>query len=170
VTSAVPIATLKGKLVSEVTRWLAPVKGRDPYLYIGGREHPYLLRWYVIPRNRYFNVYLHNFLRSDDDRALHDHPWPSVSLVLDGSFLEHEILAGGIRVRKLRKAGDVVFRSARLAHRIEVIDATPAWTLFITGPVLRKWGFHCPNGWVSYQDFLNMEDNGQTVGPGCGDT
>lgn len=40
---------------------------------IGGHERPYLLRWFIIPRNRFFNIYLHKFLRSDDDRALLDH-------------------------------------------------------------------------------------------------
>lgn len=47
---------------------------RAPDFYIGGNANPYLLRWWVIPRNRFFNVYLHKFLRDDDDRALHDHP------------------------------------------------------------------------------------------------
>ncbi len=35
----------------------------------------YLLRWWVIPRNEMYNLYLHDIRKSDDDRALHDHPW-----------------------------------------------------------------------------------------------
>ncbi len=42
---------------------------RKPDFIIGGPENPYLLRWYLIPQNRFFNVYLHKILRSDDDRA-----------------------------------------------------------------------------------------------------
>jgi hypothetical protein len=42
---------------------------RAPDQVIGGRERPYMLRWYLIPRNRFCNIYLHHFLRSDDDRA-----------------------------------------------------------------------------------------------------
>ncbi|MDZ7823006.1 MAG: hypothetical protein U5K75_02470 [Ahrensia sp.] len=59
-----------------------------PDLIIGGAEDPYMRRWFIIPRNRWFNIYLHEIVRSDDDRALHDHPWWSLSLVLDGQMLE----------------------------------------------------------------------------------
>jgi hypothetical protein len=34
-------------------------------------------------------VKLHQFLRSDDDRDLHDHPWSFVSLILRGGYWEH---------------------------------------------------------------------------------
>lgn len=141
---------------------------RAPDVTIGEHDNPYLQRWFVTPRNRISNRYLHLFLRSDDDRALHDHPWPSVSLTLKGSYVEHEIQAGGIHTRKRRVAGDIVFRSAKMAHRIEADDG-PVWTLFITGPVVRTWGFHCPNGWVHWRDFTNPADGGATIGRGCGD-
>ncbi|SID67872.1 Protein of uncharacterised function (DUF550) [Mycobacteroides abscessus subsp. abscessus] len=59
----------------------------EPHQPIGAEgEAPYLLRWYVIPRNRWLNIYLHKFLRDDDDRALHDHPWWFVSLMLWGQY------------------------------------------------------------------------------------
>ncbi|WP_018265528.1 hypothetical protein [Methylosinus sp. LW4] len=138
---------------------------RAPDMIIGGDERPYLMRWFVIPRNRWLNLYLHLFLRSDDDRALHDHPWASCSLILDGYYLEHEIAAGGVHSRKRRDAGALIFRSAKAAHRIEI--EAPCWTLFITGPKLRTWGFHCPGGWVHWRDFTNPEDGGRTIGRGC---
>jgi hypothetical protein len=66
--------------------WLiARAQRRSPDFVIGGDERPYLLRWWVIPRNKVFNVYLHLFLRSDDDRALHDHPWANASMLLRGA-------------------------------------------------------------------------------------
>ena len=61
---------------------------RAPDLVIGGAADPYLRRWYVLPRNPVLNVYLHHFLRSDDDRALHDHPWVNASVLLDGDYVE----------------------------------------------------------------------------------
>jgi hypothetical protein len=63
-------------------------------------------RWWVIPRNKFFNIYLHHFLHSDDDRALHDHPWWNVSILLrSGSYVEHTIAAGGVgRAVDLRMA------------------------------------------------------------------
>lgn len=134
---------------------------------IGGRDRPYLRRWHVIPRNPVFNVYLHQFLRSDDDRALHDHPWWNVSFLLDGAYTEHTIRAGGIHVKTLRTAGDLKFRLAKAAHRIELTDG-PCWTLFITGPRFRLWGFHCASGWIPWQRFTKTVDGSSVVGPGCG--
>ncbi|MPZ58464.1 MAG: hypothetical protein GEU91_18620 [Rhizobiales bacterium] len=138
---------------------------RPPDQVIGREGDDYLRRWYLIPRNRWCNVYLHHFLRSDDDRALHDHPWWNLSFLLAGSYVEHTISAGGINVRALRRAGDFKFRTARSAHRVELVDG-PCWTLFLTGPRLRDWGFHCPNGWVPWQRFTDSTNSGR-VGPGC---
>lgn len=135
---------------------------RAPDFVIGGAERPYLRRWWLIPRNRIFNVYLHEFLRSDDDRALHDHPWCNVSILLRGRYLEH-LQDGTARVRT---AGQVVVRwCGSIAHRVELIDG-PVWTLFITGPRYRQWGFWCPQGWVHWERFTAAHDPG-AVGPGC---
>ncbi|MDP2354603.1 MAG: hypothetical protein Q8M31_00890 [Beijerinckiaceae bacterium] len=153
--------------------------GRPPDMIIGGEDHPYLRRWFVLPRNRLFNVYLHHFLRSDDDRALHDHPWVNASLLLDGCYIEHTIKAGGVNVRTFRRAGDFVLRRASAAHRVELMATEThglngltfvpgaCWTLFITGPRIRSWGFHCPKGWVHWRIFTNPEDGGRTIGKGC---
>ena len=51
----------------------------------------YLHRWHILPRNRWCNIYLHRFVGDDDDRALHDHPWWSVSFLLKGAMLEHTL-------------------------------------------------------------------------------
>lgn len=71
-------------IINRITR-------RAPDVVIGEVHRPYLLRWWVIPRNPVFNVYLHRFMRSDDDRALHDHPWSNLSILLRGSYGEHTI-------------------------------------------------------------------------------
>ena len=63
--------------------------GRQPDFVIGPVEDPYLLRWWVIERNKHEgNHYRHCIIKSDDDRALHDHPWPSVSIVREGVLRE----------------------------------------------------------------------------------
>ncbi len=142
---------------------LRVANAREPDLVIGD---DYLRRWWVIPRNRAFNVYLHNIRTSDDDRALHDHPWINCSILLDGSYVEHTIPAGGINRRVVRKAGELVFRMPGAAHRLEIADS-PCWTLFVTGPTWRSWGFHCPRGWVHWRDFTSAD--GKSVGRGCGE-
>lgn len=134
---------------------------------IGGHDNPYLLRWYLIPRNPILNIYLHKFMRSDDDRALHDHPWANMSILLRGEYIEHEILAGGIEKRTHFKAGSWRIRwSGKLAHRLELVNG-PCWTIFITGPRYRQWGFHCPLvGWVHWKKFTAADDHG-AIGKGC---
>lgn len=138
---------------------------RPPDFVIGGDDNPYLRRWWVIPRNRVFNVYLHHFMRSDDDRALHCHPWINASILLTGEYDEHTIAAGGVHSRHTYRAGDIKLRRAKAAHRVELTDG-PCWTLFITGPTIRQWGFHCPGGWRPWQEFTKPGDSG-SIGKGC---
>lgn len=136
----------------------------------------YMERWWRLPRNWATNVYFHIVRRSDDDRALHDHPWWSFSIVLDGGYSEHQIMEGGVHTRTWYGPGMMRFRwHGRKAHRLELnrvkmADAPigsiaqemaykasrevelPATTIFVTGPVLRRWGFHHETGWVdAYQ-------------------
>ena len=149
-------------------RCLKVMDSRECDVAIGGRENTYMQRWFIIPRNKYFNLYLHRVLKSDDARALHDHPWWSLSLCLDGRMREHR---SDKEVRVI-SSGGLVFRSAKAAHRLELFDGSCV-TLFATGPVIRNWGFHCSEdspagGWRSWQEFTNKDDPTK-VGKGCGE-
>lgn len=128
-----------------------------PDFVIGDR---YLERWYILPRNRFCNLYLHVIHHDDDDRALHDHPWHSLSYVVSGTLIEITKDCDHVR-----REGQIVYRSATLAHRLEVVRG-PVITLFLTGPRVRSWGFHCPKGWVHWLDFVSPDDKGQ-AGRGC---
>lgn len=90
-------------------------------------------------------VRIHHWLASDDQRAPHDHPWDNVTTVLAGHLVEH----GHDRTDDLRP-GTIVTRRATEAHRIELVSAD-AWTLFVTGPIVRRWGFHTADGWVHWE-------------------
>lgn len=154
-----------------------------PSFVIGNEERPNLLRWYLIPRNRWFNIYLHCFLRDDDDRALHDHPWPSLSLSLGcpRSHEPHTIDAlaelgevyrardGSERLRWIG-AGALVWRGPTFAHRM-IVPSPGTLTIFVTGPVMREWGFHCPQGWRHWKDFTAYATGGSAgqIGRGCGE-
>lgn len=155
-------------ILIRLRRFVYKRSARDPDFVIGTSDRPYLKRWFILPRNRVFNIYLHQFLRSDDDRALHDHPWWNASILLYGRYIEHTIAAGGINRRVEYKAGDIKLRSAKYAHRLELIDDHQCWSLFITGPRLREWGFHCPLGWKHWKEFTKPGNSGE-IGPGCGD-
>jgi hypothetical protein len=141
---------------------------RSPDFIIGSPDRPYLLRWWLIPRNRFFNVYLHKIMRDDDDRALHDHPWANLSIILSGGYLEWRSHAWDKYMDVVwRGRGSIVFRRATDAHRLSLgADGTPCWSLFITGPRVREWGFWCPQGWRVWHEFVDAKDSGQ-VGRGC---
>ncbi len=143
---------------------------RAPDFVIGPAERPYLLRWWIVPRNRLANLYLHRFCRSDDDRALHDHPWVNVSIILTGVYLEH-LPDGAVKLRKAWRPWApwrMTFRRAVAAHRIELIDGgRTVWTLFITGPKIRTWGFWCPQGWRRHDVFASLTASGSEITRGC---
>lgn len=141
--------------------WEVHAETNEPLIHIGGRENPYMIRWAIVPRNPHCNVYLHKFLRDDDDRALHDHPWASTSILLSGRLLEIDDQFP--RGRQLR-AGATRVRSATYRHRLCVLE--PGFSLFTTGRVVREWGFHCPEGFRHWKRYVNEDDPGQ-LGRGC---
>ena len=155
-------------------RWLADliirrVTRRAPDQIIGSPT-PLLHRWFFFRKNRWFNIYLHHFLRDDNDRVLHDHPWWNCSIVLRGGY--NEIMEDGCaRIWNSRGPGSIVIRRPRTAHRLVLSNDSrgekiTSWSLFIIGPKVREWGFHCPRGWVHWKDFCSPGDE-NAIGPGC---
>jgi hypothetical protein len=141
---------------------------RAPDFVIGpDRTPPYIRRWWVIPRNKIFNIYLHEVQQDDDDRAMHDHPWWNVSYVIEGGY--NEITPQWPTGKKLF-AGQIRFRWASQLHRLQLLTHPGRTvTLFITGPRIREWGFMCPEGigWRHWKIFTG--ENKGVVGRGCGD-
>lgn len=160
-------------------------------------DGPYLRRWFLSPWRRLQtrlrsraeaaptlanraiarvvgwlpNLYLHQFLRDDDDRALHDHPSWAISFILHRGYIEHTIAPGGIHRREYIGTGRLRFLRTRHTHRIELANRRPSdgdtWSLFLFGPTVRDWGFHCPDrGWVHWKQFTAAGKPGE-VGPGC---
>lgn len=147
---------------------------RPPNVLIPGIGPTYMRRWWKIKRNAFFNVYYHHVLRSDEDAALHDHPWWNFSIVLEGGYHEHLIAEGGVNSKTWYPAGSVRFRPrGTFAHRLEletelgdmseqgniVREERPVKTIFITGPVLRRWGFHHPLQWVDAYEWDDFTES-----------
>jgi len=155
---------------------------RDSDFVIGPPDTPYMRRWWVIPRNHYFNIYLHQILADDNDEALHDHPWWNMSWLLSGRYVEWMPKPPHWTTERplpfVREEGEIVFRRAIAAHRLQLFSERvdgkltfrrePCWTLFVTGPLIREWGFYCPNGWRHWRLFTEEGKKGQR-GIGCGE-
>ena len=134
----------------------------------------YLIRWHVIPRNRLFNIYWHEFIQSDEPRANHDHPWLfNASVYVKGNYFE---VVGKDKDAPLqwRWEGSWKFRWGKSPHRVVLSDdffgnELRATTIFLTGPVVREWGFYCPKGWVHWKLFTSLSDDGKTstLSRGC---
>lgn len=153
------------KRASNATRWWEAYAFKNkPLIKIGGELDPYMIRWAIVDgKGEGNNVYLHKFLRDDEDRALHDHPWDSVSILLSGRLRE---IDAANPEGKIVKAGDIRHRAADYAHRLVVEEK--GFSLFITGPKVREWGFLCAEGWRHWTRFADGEA-GELVGIGCGD-
>lgn len=114
----------------------------------------YLRRWYLERSPEKGNVYLHQTLRSDSDEEHHDHPWENLSIWLQGTGMEQETDAEGRIVVVERPPGTVVYRPATSTHRMLIGE--PTWTLFLTGPKIREWGFVHEAGWMHNQDHFAL--------------
>lgn len=100
---------------------------------LGLPECPYVIRWMV--ETPLGSLRLHHWLAPDDDRAFHDHPWWFLTFVLKGGY--NDMSPDGCE--RLR-APAVRFRRAHHRHTVRpYIDG--AWTVIITGPKERLWGF-----------------------------
>jgi len=143
---------------------------------------PYLIRWSFFEIFGY-SLKLHVILRSDDDRAPHDHPWTFATLMLKGGYWEHtHSNVKGETNRQWIGPGRLRLCRAPHAHRLELpeeppvarptdpalqhvaIDGfyspnvkpmfAPAITLVFMWPKAREWGFYTTKGWIKWSDFL----------------
>jgi hypothetical protein len=180
----------------------AVMASRPPDFEIGPPGDRYMQRWIVgrwgrgDPRNKsgwkrfgrkFPNLYLHKILHDDEDRALHDHPFASASVVLKSGYWEvlfypiseeriARLLAAGEprpTVKVFRPEGSITFRRAETAHRLVLErradgSSIVAISAFFVGFRTRDWGFLCPKRWRHWTKFVSDRDRG-AVGSGCGE-
>lgn len=106
---------------------------------------PLLTRYFLL-KTRWLSIYLHHLQASDEDRALHDHPWSFVTFLLSGGYYEHTETA-----TTWRRRFSLLYRPAEWRHRLSLVR--PTWTLVVHGPRRRQWGFWTASGfldWIRY--------------------
>ncbi len=147
--------------------WIITYARKTPYVHLGD----YMSRWWVVPYKhehpllfkktpfkwvlQYFNVAIrvHEIRKSDSDRAMHNHPWNYVSIILKGGYYEitPRVTAKDDpqdTVAVYHGPGSILFRRARSLHRLELpsLGANEATTLFITFKWRQVWGFSPEKG------------------------
>lgn len=149
-------------MLNRLMNWIVPKLARwcerhGRVLRITGRQGPddvYLVRYFLF-RSKPFSVYIHRFLRADQDDP-HDHPFDFITYVVSGSYEEIQFvrcrdgrgrLLLGERT-ETRSRGSSAYRSATTIHRVVVPDRTTAQideaplTVVIRGRWLRPWNFY----------------------------
>ena len=109
---------------------------------------PYLVRFRLFSCP-WFGIFLHQILKSDGDRFLHDHPWNFWTFILSGYYKETTPTT-----KQYFYAGDLVKHKATDFHRLQL--DYPVWTLFVHGKRQRIWGFQTDKGWVAHNEYDNI--------------
>lgn len=155
-------------LLAYLAGWWQPILSRRG-------DHVYMLRFWLTPPELgadcqegdfsfHDSLVLHQFLRPDDDAALHDHPAGFRATLLDGGYIEAlppdgwqcDILGPQYQAKTVRRTtGDTIVHAATDLHAVvAIIPGT--WTLVRTGPRERAWGFHPPGQvWQPWRHYLN---------------
>lgn len=113
---------------------------------LGLPDCPYVIRWRV--ETPFGSVRLHHWLSHDDDRAPHDHPWNFTTFVLKGGY--RDVSPEG---NEYLHAPTVRHRSATHQHTV-FPDEGGCWTVIVTGPKIRTWGFWIAGKFVKMNKYF----------------
>lgn len=138
-----------------------------PYTHLYHADGSAYMRRYWLFQSRFLSIRLHEICTHDFDPHMHDHPWPFVSLLMRGGYLElrpvsrNPCFDGNTEADyiTIRVPGTIVFRRATDRHRIaSVLPRT--WSLFVTGPIAHWWGFYTPAGKVHWELYSSAHIDG----------
>ena len=142
------MASLSAQFWRAVRNLLVRLTDRLPAKIIKGPDgEPFLERYHLL-RLPFLDadVMIHRFVASDPDRGLHDHPWRwAVALLLAGSYDELIVPRADApraeRQRRRLRPLDLNWINPRRFHRVLLAPGSDTWTLFVTGPRSKTWGF-----------------------------
>lgn len=119
-------------------------KWREP---LGRLNCPYIHRTVL---SIFYSIRYHEWHASDDPRALHDHPWWYIVIVLRGEYWDV-----GETVATLLRAPCIRFYPASHKHYVFIHrNAKPPRTLLITGRVTNNWGFWVKDKFMRRYDYF----------------
>lgn len=119
---------------------------------------PLFTRYYLF-ESKPLSVYIHCFHTSDEDRALHDHPWSFLSFLFHRGYWEWTPYTTGWGEGAVvgskphwRPRFSILYRPATWAHRVE-LAAPDTWTLVFRFKRTREWGFWPSGVWQQWQAY-----------------
>lgn len=123
----------------------------------GDRVH--LSRWILLGgKNPWVLQLLVNQIHYPDvNDCYHDHPWPFLSLVLWGGYVEEIKAADGSLKVKRRWPGMIHYRPATHTHRIVRLPWGKSYTLVLQLPKVREYGYHTREGWVHWIEYVKKQ-------------
>ena len=117
-----------------------------------GRGETYLVRLHLF-QTPWCSCMLHWILRADPQPDLHDHPNAFLSVVIRGWYEEEIPKRGSDSELISRRVSLWNFKRPFDRHRIVALHR-PTLTLVFAGPVVRGWGFHTPQGWEPWREYV----------------
>jgi len=121
-------------------------------------------RWRLFD-SPWFGIYIHYIAKSDEDGHPHDHPWPFISFILGGGYIEelHSVRTDGSVTTQtfLNVPGDIRFRKAKGQFHKILSLLNPTWTLVIHGPKKPTWGYLTEDGWMDHQKYREEKRKGR---------
>lgn len=131
----------------------------------------YLTRWKIL-ETPWFGIYLHRIRRPDNDRNLHDHPWPFLTLILRNGYVESfaPFLARATTYARLRRDVDPLYApparrvwypfTVHVMRRGQFHAITrflhpdrDVWSLVLVGRRSNDWGYATPEGFVGHDEY-----------------
>lgn len=110
------------------------VRWKEP---LGKIECPYAYRYVFLFFG--FGLRVHVWLRSDDKRYKHSHPWWFCTLVVKGSYKDVYDSEGQEKSDKLNRFS-FRFRKSNHKHYVDIPEGGCV-TILLTGRPKQKWGF-----------------------------
>lgn len=139
-------------------------------------DHPYLFNVSWILRIGYFE---HQFNRLSrlmarrgilpDFRSDLQKYWrPEGTVIWRWGWTAHRVQLKVFQVAAMTPEMNSYIHGSTIPQQMVSLRPKPI-TLFFCGPRVREWGFHCPQGWRHWKEYIAPTSYGNRVGKGCGE-
>lgn len=123
----------------------------------------YLTRWHLLHFER-FGLYVHKIHKVDEDRDLHNHPWPFVAWIMRGGYTQNMDHGDGNWTRSTVGRWRLNVMRLPYFHRIVAMPVV-TWSLVLRGRRRPEgWGFKTPDGFVPQDVYRADRDNSEKFG------